>query len=123
MANKTKKLPIRRSPRTGLAVFPAPPERVRVHMDCGTHTVICPLIGWPDMVKIAIEYRTVEGVLETQALWKYLISLRTLRIAHEFLAVKITEDLEEVLSEQAEISVTITYVPRGGITVTATVER
>jgi len=85
-------------------------------------TALCPMTGQPDWYKIEI---TILGgySLESKGLKLYLNSLRNKGIFCEDLSGKIQREVREAIKAtgaDANIFVTVTQKPRGGISIEAT---
>ena len=79
----------------------------------------CPVTGHVDIYKIIITYSPDKLALETKSLKMYFETLRGLGIFAENLAVKIANDLDEVLKCHW-LTVTLTQNIRGGIVIGVT---
>ena len=104
----------------GLETFPNPGVS-RVEMTSDELTSVCPITGQPDLYTATIEYEPGELCLESKSLKLYLMSYRDQGHFCEALAVKIRDDVAEVLELPSErVGVTLVQKARGGITITAT---
>jgi 7-cyano-7-deazaguanine reductase len=104
----------------GLEAFPNPGVS-RVEMTSDELTAVCPITGQPDLYTATIEYEPGELCLESKSLKLYLMSYRDQGHFCEALAVKIRDDVAEVLELPSErVGVTLVQKARGGITITAT---
>jgi 7-cyano-7-deazaguanine reductase len=103
----------------GLETFPNPGVS-RVEMTSDELTAVCPVTGQPDLYVASIEYRPGDRCIESKSLKLYLNGFRSEGHFCEALAVKIRDDVAEVLGLGAsEVNVTLTQKARGGITITA----
>ncbi len=104
----------------GLETFPNPGVS-RVEMTSDELTAVCPVTGQPDLYIAAIEYRPGDHCIESKSLKLYLNGFRNEGHFCEALAVKIRDDVADVLGLGAsEVRVTLTQKARGGITIVAT---
>lgn len=104
----------------GLETFPNPGVS-RVEMTSDELTAVCPITGQPDLYTATIDYEPVELCLESKSLKLYLMGYRDQGHFCEALAVKIRDDVAEVLELPSErVRVTLVQKARGGITITAT---
>lgn len=104
----------------GLETFPNPGVS-RVEMTSDELTAVCPITGQPDLYTATIEYEPVELCLESKSLKLYLMGYRDQGHFCEALAVKIRDEVAEVLELPSErVRVTLVQKARGGITITAT---
>lgn len=104
----------------GLETFPNPGVS-RVEMTSDELTAVCPITGQPDLYTATIEYEPLELCLESKSLKLYLMGYRDQGHFCEALAVKIRDDVAEVLELPSErVRVTLVQKARGGITITAT---
>ena len=103
----------------GLETF-ANPGGLRVEMTSDELVSVCPVTGQPDLYVATIEYRPQALCLESKSLKLYLTQFRNDPHFCEALAVKIRDDVAEVLALPAdEVRVTLRQKARGGITITA----
>ena len=103
----------------GLETF-ANPGVSRVEMTSDELVSVCPVTGQPDLYVATIEYRPQALCLESKSLKLYLTQFRNDPHFCEALAVKIRDDVAEVLALPAdEVRVTLRQKARGGITITA----
>ena len=103
----------------GLETF-ANPGVSRVEMTSDELAAVCPVTGQPDLYVATIEYRPQALCLESKSLKLYLTQFRNDPHFCEALAVKIRDDVAEVLALPAdEVRVTLRQKARGGITITA----
>ena len=103
----------------GLETF-ANPGVSRVEMTSDELASVCPVTGQPDLYVATIEYRPQALCLESKSLKLYLTQFRNDPHFCEALAVKIRDDVAEVLALPAdEVRVTLRQKARGGITITA----
>jgi 7-cyano-7-deazaguanine reductase len=104
----------------GLETFENPGV-TRVEMTSDELTAVCPVTGQPDMYVLTIEYSAQRLCLESKSLKLYLARYRNEGAFCEALAVRIRDDVAEVLDlETGDVTVTLTQKARGGITITAT---
>ena len=105
----------------GLEAFPNPGV-AEVALTSDELTAVCPITGQPDLYQTTIEYRPVERCLESKSLKLYLNRFRNEGAFCEALAVRIRDDVAEVLELPADrVHVTLRQKARGGISITATV--
>jgi 7-cyano-7-deazaguanine reductase len=103
----------------GLETFPNPGV-THVDMTSDELSAICPITSQPDFYTARIEYRPGTLCLESKSLKLYLATYRNEGAFCEALAVKIRNDVAEVLElAPDEVTVTLTQKARGGITITA----
>ena len=103
----------------GLETF-ANPGVSQVEMRSDELTAICPVTGQPDLYVAVIEYWPGALCLESKSLKLYLNGWRNEAHFCEALAVKIREDVAQVLELGPDkVRVTLTQKARGGISITA----
>jgi 7-cyano-7-deazaguanine reductase len=104
----------------GLETF-ANPGVSHVEMTSDELTAVCPVTGQPDLYVAAIEFWPDARCIESKSLKLYLSGFRNEGHFCEALAVKIRDDVAEVLELPPEkVRVTLRQKARGGITITAT---
>jgi 7-cyano-7-deazaguanine reductase len=104
----------------GLETF-ANPGVSHVEMTSDELTAICPVTGQPDLYVATIEFWPQALCLESKSLKLYLSAFRNEGHFCEALAVKIRDDVAEVLELPPDkVRVTLKQKARGGITITAT---
>lgn len=104
----------------GLETFPNPGV-TRVEMTSDELAAVCPITGQPDLYTITIDYRPKGLCIESKSLKLYLGAYRNEGHFCEALAVKVRDDVADVLDlAAADVEVTLTQKARGGITITAT---
>jgi 7-cyano-7-deazaguanine reductase len=104
----------------GLETF-ANPGVSRVEMTSDELAAVCPVTGQPDLYIAAIEYWPTTRCIESKSLKLYLNGYRNEGHFCEALAVKIRDDIAEVLELPTDkVRVTLEQKARGGITITAT---
>src|SRR5947199_4238244 len=104
----------------GLETF-ANPGVSRVEMTSDELAALCPITGQPDLYVATIEYWPQALCLESKSLKLYLSRYRNEGHFCEALAVRIRDDVAEVLGLAADkVRVTLEQKARGGITITAT---
>jgi 7-cyano-7-deazaguanine reductase len=104
----------------GLETFPNPGVS-RVEMTSDELTAVCPITGQPDFYVATIEYEPQKLCIESKSLKLYLARFRNEGAFCEALAVKIRDDVAEVLCIPADRAhVTLRQKARGGITIVAT---
>jgi 7-cyano-7-deazaguanine reductase len=90
-------------------------------MDSDELTAVCPVTGQPDLYLMVIEYWPRALCIESKSLKLYLNGYRNEGHFCEALAVKIRDDVPEVLELPPDkVRVTLEQKARGGITITAT---
>jgi len=103
----------------GLETFENPGV-ARVEMTSDELVAVCPITGQPDMYIAAIEYEPEGLCLESKSLKLYLASFRNEGAFCEALAVRIRDDVAQVLELPADrVHVTLRQKARGGITIVA----
>ena len=104
----------------GLETF-ANPGVSHVEMTSDELSAICPVTGQPDLYIATIEYSPQGVCIESKSLKLYLNSFRNEGHFCEALAVKIRDDVADVLELPHEkVGVVVKQKARGGITITAT---
>ena len=104
----------------GLETFPNPGVS-HVEMRSDELTAMCPVTGQPDYYVARIEFWPDALCIESKSLKLYLMAFRNEGVFCEALAVKIRDDVADVLRVPAEkVSVVLEQKSRGGITITAT---
>ena len=104
----------------GLETF-ANPGVSHVDMTSDELTAVCPITDQPDFYVATIEYWPQALCLESKSLKLYLSGFRNEGVFCEALAVKIRDDVAEVLELPSDkVRVTLEQKARGGITITAT---
>ena len=104
----------------GLETFPNPGVS-HVEMTSDELAAVCPVTGQPDLYVAAIEYWPGELCLESKSLKLYLSSFRNEGHFCEALAVRIRDDVADVLElPRDKVRVTLSQKARGGITIAAT---
>jgi 7-cyano-7-deazaguanine reductase len=105
----------------GLEAF-ANPGVSRVEMRSDELTAICPVTGQPDLYLATIEFWPQGLCLESKSLKLYLGRYRNEGHFCEALAVKVRDDVAEVLKLPTDqVRVTLEQKARGGIIITASV--
>lgn len=103
----------------GLETF-ANPGISQVEMTSDELTAVCPVTGQPDLYVATIEYWPQALCIESKSLKLYLSGFRNEAHFCEALAVKIRDDVAEVLDlAQDKVRVSLKQKARGGITITA----
>ena len=103
----------------GLETFPNPGVS-RVRMTSDELTAVCPITGQPDLYTAEIAYEPDRLCLESKSLKLYLARFRNEGHFCEALAVRIRDDVADVLSlPHDRVTVRLTQKARGGITITA----
>jgi 7-cyano-7-deazaguanine reductase len=104
----------------GLETF-ANPGVSHVEMTSNELTAICPITSQPDLYVATIEFWPEAHCIESKSLKLYLSSFRNEGHFCEALAVKIRDDVAQVLELPPDkVQVTLEQKARGGITITAT---
>ena len=104
----------------GLETF-ANPGVSHVEMTSDELTAICPITGQPDLYVATIEFWPGALCIESKSLKLYLSEFRNEGHFCEALAVKIRDDVAQVLELPPDkVQVTLEQKARGGITITAT---
>jgi 7-cyano-7-deazaguanine reductase len=104
----------------GLETF-ANPGVSHVEMTSDELTAVCPVTGQPDLYVGTIEFWPQTLCIESKSLKLYLSGFRNEGHFCEALAVKIRDDIAEVLELPPDkVRVTLKQKARGGITITAT---
>jgi 7-cyano-7-deazaguanine reductase len=92
-----------------------------VEMTSDELTAVCPVTGQPDLYVATIEFSPDTRCIESKSLKLYLSGFRNEGHFCEALAVKIRDDVAEVLELPPDkVRVTLKQKARGGITITAT---
>lgn len=92
-----------------------------ITLDCPEFTVLCPVTGQPDFATLEIRYVPGEACVETKSLKFYLSSFRSHHGFGEDVVNRIADDLISVLSPR-RLAVDARYSPRGGISLSISVE-
>lgn len=92
---------------------------LRVKVTTEEFTSNCPSTGQPDFYKVEISYTPREFYLESKTLKFYLWSFRDAGFHCETLAMQIAKDVHAAI-DAADIVVTLTQTPRGGLGIEAT---
>jgi len=104
----------------GLETF-ANPGVSHVEMTSDELTAICPITSQPDLYVATIEFWPQAFCIESKSLKLYLSGFRNEGHFCEALAVKIRDDVAQVLELPLDkVQVTLEQKARGGITITAT---
>jgi 7-cyano-7-deazaguanine reductase len=104
----------------GLETF-ANPGVSHVQMTSDELTAICPITSQPDLYVATIEFWPDALCIESKSLKLYLSKFRNEGHFCEALAVKIRDDVAQVLELPPDkVQVTLEQKARGGITITAT---
>jgi 7-cyano-7-deazaguanine reductase len=104
----------------GLETF-ANPGVSHVEMTSDELTAICPITSQPDLYVATIEFWPDALCIESKSLKLYLSKFRNEGHFCEALAVKIRDDVAQVLElPPGKVQVTLEQKARGGITITAT---
>ncbi len=105
---------------SGLETF-ANPGVSHVEMTSDELTAICPITSQPDLYVATIEFWPGALCIESKSLKLYLGEFRNEGHFCEALAVKIRDDVAQVLELPPDkVQVTLEQKARGGITITAT---
>ena len=104
----------------GLETF-ANPGVTHVDMTSDELTAVCPVTGQPDLYVATIEFWPQALCIESKSLKLYLNAYRNGAHFCEALAVKIRDDVAEVLElPHDKVRVVVKQKARGGISITAT---
>ncbi len=104
----------------GLETFPNPGV-TNIEMRSDELIAVCPVTGQPDMYVAEIAYRPHDLCLESKSLKLYLMQFRDEGQFCEALAVRIRDDVADVLQlGHDKVAVTLVQKARGGISITAT---
>src|SRR5712691_4904906 len=104
----------------GLETF-ANPGVAHVEMTSDELTAVCPITGYPDLYVATIEFSPKDLCLESKSLKLYLQGFRDQSHFCEALAVKIRDDVVEVLELPPDnVRVTLKQKSRGGVSIVAT---
>lgn len=93
----------------------SPPSEYCVTFETSEFTSLCPKTGQPDFGKITISYRPNKNCIESKSLKLYLFSYRNTGAFMEEIVNNILRDVSEACLPH-EMTVTGTFVARGGIT-------
>ena len=103
----------------GLETFENPGVS-HVEMVSDELTAVCPVTGQPDLYLATIEFWPQELCIESKSLKLYLNGFRNEAGFCEALAVKIRDDIADVLALPSDkVRVALKQKARGGITITA----
>jgi 7-cyano-7-deazaguanine reductase len=103
----------------GIETFPSPGVS-HVEMRSDELVAVCPITGQADFYTATIEYWPGPLCIESKSLKLYLATYRNEGVFCEALAVKIRDDIAEVLELPSDkVRVALTQKARGGITITA----
>ncbi len=103
----------------GLETFPNPGVS-EVVLRSDELTAMCPITRQPDLYRATIIYRPDGRCVESKSLKLYLATFRNEGHFCEALAVRIRDDVADVLQVDAgSVTVTLEQKARGGITITA----
>jgi 7-cyano-7-deazaguanine reductase len=103
----------------GIETFPNPGVS-HVQLTSDELVAVCPITGQADFYTAAIEYWPGMLCVESKSLKLYLATYRNEGVFCEALAVKIRDDVAEVLNLPPDkVRVALTQKARGGITITA----
>lgn len=105
----------------GLETFPAPPGVGLVELESDEVSALCPITAQPDWYRVQIAYTPRERCIESKSLKLYFQSFRNDGIFCEAFAVRIADDLSDVLA--CPVDVTVIQKARGGITIRAAARR
>ena len=104
----------------GLETFENPGVS-HVEMASDELTAVCPVTAQPDLYVVTIEFWPQGLCIESKSLKLYLNGFRNEAGFCEALAVKIRDDVADVLALPSDkVRVTLRQKARGGITITAT---
>jgi len=81
-------------------------------------TSLCPVTGQPDYSAVTVSYIPGKRCVESKSLKLYLGSFRNCGSFTETVAARVAEDLRNLL--ECNVTVKVSSVPRGGISVSAT---
>jgi len=109
--------------QASLETFPNPnPARdYWIRIECPEFTSLCPVTGQPDFAEILIEYVPDRLCIETKSLKLYLSSYRNVHSFNEQVVNRILDDLAHV-SQPRRMKIEGRFVPRGGLSLSVTVE-
>jgi len=109
-------------PSKQLDTFPNPKRSRDYHIafECPEFTCLCPITGQPDFATVHIDYVADELCVELKSLKLYLWSYRNEGAFHEAVTNQICDDIVAATKPRS-ITVTATFLVRGGITTTVTV--
>jgi 7-cyano-7-deazaguanine reductase len=105
----------------GLETFAAPAGVGLVELESDEVSALCPITAQPDWYRVQIAYTPRERCIESKSLKLYLQSFRNDGIFCEAFAVRIADDLSDVLG--CPVDVTVIQKARGGITIRAAARR
>ena len=96
------------------------PERdYIIQFACPEFTSLCPMTGQPDFAEFVIDYVPDERCIESKSLKLYLFAFRNHGSFMETITNTILNDLVAACQPRS-MTVTGTFLPRGGITMTVT---
>lgn len=92
-----------------------------IELDCPEFSSLCPVTGQPDTAHLTIRYVPDERCVETKSLKYYLASYRNQPSFNEDIVNRIADDLV-AKCEPRRLSITGSFAPRGGISLTVQLE-
>ncbi len=101
--------------------FEHPGSATEVVISTEEFTAVCPWTGLPDQGTLTVRYVPSRTCVELKSLKYYLLSYRSVGIVQEHAANRILEDMVRVCEPQ-RMTVTLDYLPRGGIKTVVTVQ-
>ncbi len=99
-------------------VFPAPATVTTVRFTTDELQSMCPVTQQPDLSHVVIEYVPDRWCVESKSLKLYLWGFRDRAVFAEALTAEIAAEVMAT-AQPAEVTVTLTQRPRGGIEVQA----
>jgi 7-cyano-7-deazaguanine reductase len=105
----------------GLETFAAPAGVGLVELESDEVSALCPITAQPDWYRVQIAYTPRQRCIESKSLKLYLQGFRNEGIFGEAFAVRIADDLSDVLA--CPVDVTVIQKARGGITIRASARR
>ena len=92
-----------------------------IELDCPEFSSLCPVTGQPDTAHVTIRYVPNKLCVETKSLKYYLASYRNQASFNEDIMNRIADDLIAVCQPH-RLSLTGSFSPRGGISLTVEIE-
>jgi len=99
-------------------VFPAPANVTTVRFTNDELASMCPVTQQPDIAHVVIEYTPDRWCIESKSLKLYLWGFRDRAVFAEALTAEIANEVMTT-AQPADVTVTLTQRPRGGIEVQA----
>lgn len=101
--------------------FGHPGSATEIVIGTDEFTAVCPWTGLPDQGTLTVRYVPDRQCIELKSLKYYLLSYRSVGIVQEHAANRILDDLVRVCEPQ-RMTVSLDYLPRGGLKTVVTVD-